>query len=272
MSSAYIALWDQPQIGTERSVLAGFGDTLDHAASRQFRARGVTRGDRVYIVGTRDRRVLLLGRLTVERIVDQATAERRFPGHALYRAPDHILGRGTRLELDRVVPEDIVRKIRRESGKPIKIDPRRYRIDPQSLRTTGRITDSSAALLDHVLGELIPVELDQTFEEGSKRERRHLATERSPAVRAAALALQGTDCRVCGFSYADRYGSLGVGFAEVHHLKPLGSLRKSAQVNPKTDVIVVCGNCHRMLHRTDPPLMPDELRARLRPIRHSRAR
>ncbi len=272
MSSAYIALWDQPQVEIERRAVAGFGGTLDHSASRQFRARGVSRGDRVYIVATRDRRLLLLGRLTVERIVDQATAERRFPGQAVYQAPDHLLGSGTRLELDRVVPEGIVRKIRRESGKPIKIDPRRYRIDPQSLRTTGRITDSSAALLDHVLGELIPVRLDQTFEEGSKRERRHLATERSPAVRTAAPALQGIDCGICDFSYVERYGSLGAGFAEVHHLKPLGGLRKATRVNPKTDVIVVCANCHRMLHRTDPPLSPDELRARLSSSKHSRTR
>ncbi len=267
MNSAYIALWDQPQVEIERRALAGFGDTLGHAASRQFRARGVKRGDRVYVVATRNRQLLLLGRLTVERLVDQDVADRHFRGHEVYEAPDHLLGSGTRLDLDRVVPEGIVREIRRESGKPVKIDPQRYRIDPQSLRTTGRITAASAALLDHVLGELIHVELDRTFEEGSKSERRHIATERSSSVRIAALAIQGTACRICDFSYAERYGSPGVGFAEVHHLKPLGALRKAVRVNPETDVIVVCANCHRMLHRTDPPLSPDQLRARLRPTK-----
>jgi hypothetical protein len=34
-------------------------------------------------------------------------------------------------------------------------------------------------------------------------------------------------------------------------------------LDPKTDFVVVCSNCHRMLHRTKPVLAPSELIKRL---------
>jgi hypothetical protein len=263
MSDAFITLWSQEQIEIERLAVAAGKENLEHAASDQLSVRGVGRGDRLYVLATRGGRVLLITRLTVTRVVDQAEVDRVFAPRKVYEANDHVLGHGTRLELDRVVPEAIVRKLRRESGKPIKIDPSIYRVDPQSLRTTGRITPESAALLDHVLGEPIDVEPDRDYREGGKRERRHLAVERSAKLRQAALALQGPDCRVCGFSFGQAYGSLGAGFAEIHHLVPLSKLREKVRVDPERDVVVLCANCHRMVHRQEPALSPAELRALL---------
>jgi 5-methylcytosine-specific restriction protein A len=78
-----------------------------------------------------------------------------------------------------------------------------------------------------------------------------------------ALTIHGTQCCVCRFSFADTYGELGAGFAEVHHLAPLGTARGAITVNPATDVVVLCANCHRMVHREDPPLTPAALRKRL---------
>lgn len=40
-------------------------------------------------------------------------------------------------------------------------------------------------------------------------------------------------------------------------------LEEAATGDPLNDLIPVCPNCHAMLHRTDPPLMPDDLKARL---------
>jgi 5-methylcytosine-specific restriction protein A len=159
------------------------------------------------------------------------------------------------------VPEHVAREIQRESGKRLVIAPGVYRVDPNSLRTTGRITQKSAALLDALLDSAIPVQTDvDPGVEGGRQEARHQRIERSSAVRAGALQHHGTDCAVCGFSFAQAYGSLGDGFAEVHHLKPLASLKERVLVNPAADVIVVCANCHRMLHRNVPPLTPDALR------------
>lgn len=45
------------------------------------------------------------------------------------------------------------------------------------------------------------------------------------------------------------YGELGEGYIEVHHKLPLYSLQQKMNVNPQTDLISVCSNCHKMLHR-----------------------
>ncbi len=259
VSSAYITLWSQPQIELERRQIYG-GDTLGHTANDQFRGVGVGPGDRIYIVGTDQGRLLLLARLLVERVVDQPEAERHF-GHSVYEAADHLLGAGTAFRLDRVVPEVIARELQRESGKRIKIAGDEYRVDPGALQRTGRITEDSAALLDALLDEKVRIGTDPPpgMHEGKRQERRHWTIERSSALRTLALLRQGTDCRACGFSFGAVYGLVGEGFAEVHHLAPLASLQGEASVDPVTDVAVLCANCHRMVHREDPPLTPDEL-------------
>ena len=79
-----------------------------------------------------------------------------------------------------------------------------------------------------------------------------------------ALRVQGSDCSACGFSSGAVHGPLGAGFAEVHHLASLGSLQADVLVDPLGDVVVLCANCHRMVHREDPPVAPDELQIILR--------
>lgn len=54
---------------------------------------------------------------------------------------------------------------------------------------------------------------------------------------------------ICGFDFEKKYGELGKGYIEVHHIKPLSDLNEEVVVNPVTDLICVCSNCHRMLHR-----------------------
>lgn len=49
-------------------------------------------------------------------------------------------------------------------------------------------------------------------------------------------------------------------YIEVHHKKPLFSLDSEIVSNPSTDMICVCSNCHRMLHRhKDSIISPEEL-------------
>ncbi|TFH66746.1 MAG: hypothetical protein E4G90_01945 [Gemmatimonadales bacterium] len=63
---------------------------------------------------------------------------------------------------------------------------------------------------------------------------------------------RGHDCQVCGFSFEKTYG---VKFAEVHHLKALVRGGKR-EVDPDRDLLVVCSNCHTMLHPS-----PHEIRS-----------
>jgi hypothetical protein len=85
--------------------------------------------------------------------------------------------------------------------------------------------------------------------------------ERNPRLRTEAVRIHGTRCQVCGFSFAEFYGSLGEGFVEIHHLRPVASYEGEVEVDPAKDMAALCANCHRMIHRNpDRPLNIEELR------------
>ena len=76
--------------------------------------------------------------------------------------------------------------------------------------------------------------------------------ERSTKNREDAIRIHGTKCMICGFDFEQKYGELGKGYIEVHHIKPLATLEQEVVINPETDLICVCANCHRMVHRIRP--------------------
>lgn len=85
--------------------------------------------------------------------------------------------------------------------------------------------------------------------------------ERNNKNRDAAIKIHGTKCRVCGFDFYEFYGDLGKNYIEVHHIKPLFKDENEVIINPKEDLITVCSNCHRMIHRRkDNILSPEELK------------
>ena len=51
----------------------------------------------------------------------------------------------------------------------------------------------------------------------------------------------------CGFDFAQQYGALGAGYAQVHHLRPLGKADTVVETT-LADLAVVCANCHVMIH------------------------
>ncbi len=98
-------------------------------------------------------------------------------------------------------------------------------------------------------------------EEGKKIEYFVTKYERNPIYREQAIKIHGLVCQTCGFDFEKTYGRLGEGYIEVHHKKPLFSLDSVIVPNPSTDMICVCSNCHRMLHRhRDSIISPEELK------------
>jgi 5-methylcytosine-specific restriction endonuclease McrA len=55
-------------------------------------------------------------------------------------------------------------------------------------------------------------------------------------------------CEVCLLRLEDHYGPLGREYAEAHHIVPLHQLGDEVETTID-DLITVCPNCHRMLHR-----------------------
>jgi len=85
--------------------------------------------------------------------------------------------------------------------------------------------------------------------------------ERDAGNRNRAIEIHGAVCKICGFDFESRYGDRGKGFIEVHHTKPLSELKEEYTPDLKKDLIPVCSNCHRMIHRRqDNVLGIDEMR------------
>jgi 5-methylcytosine-specific restriction protein A len=110
------------------------------------------------------------------------------------------------------------------------------------------------------------IELDEEeFPEGKVLYRLHRTYERDPSLpeRAKALALKRDGiiaCVICGFDFFETYGTIGKGFIECHHTIPVSELTKETQTK-LSDVILVCSNCHRMLHRRRPWPTASDLKA-----------
>src|SRR5262249_13467025 len=102
--------------------------------------------------------------------------------------------------------------------------------------------------------------IPEKYSEGARFSVTINAYERNPKARAACIAHHGCTCTVCGLDFATVYGTIGDGFIHVHHVIPVGKLGEEYKIDPITDLIPVCPNCHAMIHRTEPPLMVKQLR------------
>lgn len=58
-------------------------------------------------------------------------------------------------------------------------------------------------------------------------------------------------------------------FIVVHHVNPLSTYVNKRVVNPKTDLVCVCANCHSMIHRhKNQVLSIDELKSIIEKNKH----
>jgi 5-methylcytosine-specific restriction protein A len=148
-----------------------------------------------------------------------------------------------------------------------------YRVPPQRIITSAFVDEDG--LIRSVVGHPISMnhlgmalevpfqdeaELDFQDEEGREILRQHLHRERSAKlVRKFKSGLTDFSCKVCGFDFLKVYGELGRGYIEAHHIKPLATLKPDETVRVQ-DLLPVCSNCHRMLHRRFPNIEWSELK------------
>lgn len=105
---------------------------------------------------------------------------------------------------------------------------------------------------------------DEGFMEGALLEKQHKYKERNSKLvtQKKQQRLKETgylSCDVCGFIFKDKYGDLGEGYIECHHIVPLSEIHVAKKTNLK-DLVLVCSNCHRMLHRKRPWLTVEQLK------------
>lgn len=66
-------------------------------------------------------------------------------------------------------------------------------------------------------------------------------------------------CQGCGFDFELRYGDRGKDYIECHHTKAVSEL-SVGETTKLSDLVLLCSNCHRMVHRRKPWLSIDELK------------
>lgn len=104
---------------------------------------------------------------------------------------------------------------------------------------------------------------DEGFPEGKKKLRIHVCRERNyKVIKEAKIKYKEKHgklvCEICSFSFEEKYGEIGEDFIEGHHVIPVSELKED-DVTRVEDIVMVCSNCHKMLHRKRPWLKPEEL-------------
>lgn len=104
----------------------------------------------------------------------------------------------------------------------------------------------------------------QEAEEGRVLTRVHRVRERSRKLveqcKKAALKKHGRlTCAACGFDFAAKYGPSGMGLIDVHHTKPVHTLAAGDKTS-LADLVLLCANCHRVVHSTRRWLSVDQVR------------
>lgn len=97
-----------------------------------------------------------------------------------------------------------------------------------------------------------------TVYEGSQVAVKTKVYKRSNKLRKKAIQFYTIDnrikCKACCFDFEDFYGKYGKGFIEIHHQKPIfqfdGDDTEQTIAKALSNVIPICPNCHRMIHRS----------------------
>ncbi len=185
----------------------------------------------------------LLNQLPIHAVRPDGTTFRNPNGVALklanFRAidqPGHGMQRGNRLE--RVVWDE-------------------FAPDPTRLRTIAANIGSGVSAPEvKPQSVVLDDEQESEFPEGRILFRSHQARERSGALpkvkKAQALKKNGKlRCQACGFDFSTTYGVVGEGFIECHHTIPVFEMLPGAKTK-LADVVLLCSNRHRMIHRRRP--------------------
>lgn len=101
----------------------------------------------------------------------------------------------------------------------------------------------------------------ESFSEGKETKRYITTYERNPKYRKQAIAIHGNSCSACGFNFGKFYGEYAEGFIHIHHTVPVSEFETPKKIDPETDLIPLCANCHSVVHRKkDQTLSPVEIR------------
>lgn len=284
MSQYFTHYWNQ-DTWVEEYAKPGHDRPFKNILGGQFFKLGVGPGHYLYAIGVHEQNLYLLSRIHVAQVVPNTGTDRRWPDKVIAQ-----LAGSSNPHFNHLVPRDVAFALRfiSPNGKDRLTPTAAGGIDAMALRMMRELTQSSAKLLDDQI-EFFEEQLAHEYEriealdeevvqdratpvlEGARVRVEVNRYERDPEVRLTAIQLHGTRCQVCHFSFEEIYGDLGKDYIEVHHLTPLSTHLGAHATDPRTDVAVLCANCHRMIHRRKgQALSLEQLRSLLQPMKASR--
>ncbi len=88
-----------------------------------------------------------------------------------------------------------------------------------------------------------------------RKMRQHLRIERDDRKLIQEVKKRkGYICECCKIDFEKTYGPIGKGYIEAHHKQPIHQLKgKVIKLDAEKDFIVLCSNCHKMIHKLDDP-------------------
>jgi len=86
--------------------------------------------------------------------------------------------------------------------------------------------------------------------------------ERSKILRTRCLAHFGYQCQGCKILMADRYGRIAEILFHIHHIERLADTGERI-IDPTSDLVPLCPNCHAVVHLKTPPITLAELQTML---------
>lgn len=115
---------------------------------------------------------------------------------------------------------------------------------------------------EETIAEILDLDIIEGFE-GKEQLKLHIKKERNPRLmkkfkQLFALKDKYLHCEICNFSFYEMYGDIGINFIEGHHKYPISELKSETKIK-STDVLMVCSNCHRIIHRVYPCLTKEQL-------------
>jgi predicted HNH restriction endonuclease len=129
--------------------------------------------------------------------------------------------------------------------------------------TVKELSEDLVSLIENDIHQVQDIP-ELTAIEGNSVLAKHLTFERSSTfirkIKERALSRNKMlNCQVCGFSFFEKYGKIGIGFIEAHHIKPLSEIKQQT-LKTESDILLVCSNCHRMLHLNSLAIHAEELK------------
>jgi len=112
---------------------------------------------------------------------------------------------------------------------------------------------------DTVTDVSLKVEQVQLYIEGELETVTYENRSRNENARKKCIELNGSTCIICKSNLGDIYGEQFSDKIHIHHLNPVADYEGEVLVNPQTDLVPVCPNCHFIIHSKKTPYKPDEV-------------